>query len=76
MNSALNKYTKEAEESLYILSKKIDIQKAEKLKRYINTQLSVFGLTSKEQSERLKQGFNFFEDSKLKTFKIFDKLYT
>ncbi len=76
MNTALNKYTKEAEESLYFLSKKVDIQKAEKLKRYINTQLSVYGLTSKEQSERLKQGFNFFEDSKLKTFKIFDKLYT
>ena len=75
MQSVLNKYTKEAEESLSILSKKIDKQKADKLKQYFGTNLFVLGLPLKIQAERLKQGFDFFENTELKTFKIFDKLY-
>jgi 3-methyladenine DNA glycosylase AlkD len=75
MQLFISKYTKEAEESLTILSKKIDKQKAEKLKKYLGTNLHVLGLSSKDQSERFKLGFDFLNDSKLKTFQQFHTLF-
>ena len=76
MQSIKSKYTKEAEESLTILSKKVDKQKAEKLKKYIGTNLAVLGLTSKEQVEQFKCGFDFLNESKEKSFQQFHILFT
>jgi 3-methyladenine DNA glycosylase AlkD len=75
MQSIISKYTKEAEESLTILSKKVDKQNAEKLKKYIGTNLAVLGLSSKVQVERFKIGFDFMNDSKLKSFQQFHTLF-
>lgn len=76
MQSITSKYTREVEESLTILSKKVDKQKAEKLKKYIGTNLTVLGLTSKDQVERFKRGFDILNDSALKSFQQFHTLFT
>jgi hypothetical protein len=43
MKSAINKYTKEVEDTLNRLSIKNDKAKADKLKKYIGTNLNVLG---------------------------------
>jgi 3-methyladenine DNA glycosylase AlkD len=75
MQSVRSQYTIEVEESLTIFSEKIDKEKAEKLKKYIGTNLNVLGLTSKDQVETFKRGFDFLTDSKLKSFQQFHTLY-
>jgi 3-methyladenine DNA glycosylase AlkD len=75
MQSITSKYTKEAEGNLTILSKKVDKQTAEKLKKYIGTNLTVLGLTSKDQVERFKYGFDILNDSVLKSFQQFHTLF-
>lgn len=75
MKPDLNKYTKEVEDTLNRLSIKKDKEKAEKLKKYIGTNLNVLGLVSKLQNETHKKGFSFFSDDREKTFLIFNDIY-
>lgn len=75
MQNYTNKYTKEAEEKVKKLSKNNDIEKAEKLKKYIGTNLIVCGIPSPLQVECLKKGFSFITDDINQNFICFDKLY-
>jgi 3-methyladenine DNA glycosylase AlkD len=75
MNSDINKYTKEVEESLTRLSLKKDKEKADKLKKYIGTNLNVLGLVTKLQVDAHKKGFSFYSNDLEKTFLIFDHIY-
>lgn len=75
MKPDLSKYTKEVEDSLNRLSIKKNKEKAEKLKKYISTNLDVLGLVSKLQNETHKKGFSFFSEDREKTFLIFNDIY-
>jgi 3-methyladenine DNA glycosylase AlkD len=75
MKPGLSKYTKEVEDTLNRLSIKKDKEKAEKLKKYIGTNLNVLGLVSKLQNDTHKKGFSFFSENKEKTFLIFNDIY-
>jgi hypothetical protein len=57
MKSAINKYTKEVEDTLNRLSLKNDKAKADKLKKYIGTNLNVLGLVSKSSSRCSQKRF-------------------
>lgn len=69
------KHIAEIEKQFETISKKIEKQNAEKLRKYIGTELHVYGVTSKSQSDIAKNDFSFIEDDVLKNFKIFDKIY-
>jgi 3-methyladenine DNA glycosylase AlkD len=75
MKSDLNKYTKEVEDTLNRLSLKNDKTKADKLKKYIGTNLNVLGLVTKTQIDTNKKGYTFYSDEKEKTFLIFNDIY-
>jgi 3-methyladenine DNA glycosylase AlkD len=75
MKTDTNKYTKEVEDTLNRLSLKNDKVKAEKLKKYIGTNLSVLGLESKIQGAAHKKGFSFYSESKETVFCILDNVY-
>jgi len=75
MKSDINKYTKEVEDTLNRLSLKNDKAKADKLKKYIGTNLNVLGLVTKVQIDTHKQGFTFYSEEKEKTFLIFNGIY-
>ena len=60
MKSAINKYTKEVEDTLNRLSIKNDKEKAAKLKKYIGTNLNLLGMASKAQVDAHKKGFSFY----------------
>jgi len=75
MKSDRNKYTKEVEDSLSLLSLKHDKEKAEKLKRYLGTSLVVYGLDSKTQVELCKKGFSFYSDNKETVFSSYHDIY-
>lgn len=76
MKSAINKYTKEVEDTLHRLSLKNDKEKAEKLKKYIGTNLKVLGMVSKAQVDAHKKGFSFYSEQKERTFLIYHEVYT
>ncbi len=75
MNFDLNKYNKEVEETLKQLSLNYDIDKVEKLKKYIGTNFHVHGLTSKTQVDIYKTQLKFSNYSIEKKFEFVDKLY-
>lgn len=75
MKSDISKYTKEVEDTLNRLSLKNDKAKANKLKKYIGTNLNVLGLVTKTQIDTHKQGFTFYSGEKEKTFLIFNDIY-
>jgi len=75
MKSDRNKYTKEVEDTLNRLSLKNDKAKADKLKKYIGTNLNVLGLVTKIQIDTHKLGFTFYSEEKEKTFLIFSAIY-
>lgn len=76
MKSAINKYTKEVEDTLNRLSLKKDREKAAKLKKYIGTNLEVLGMVSKEQVDTHKKGFSFYSEHKEQTFLVYHEIYT
>ena len=67
MKSDINKYTKEVEDALNRLSLKNDKVKADKLKKYIGTNLNVLGIVTKVQLEVHKKGFSFYSEQKENT---------
>lgn len=75
MKLSTNKYTKEVEEILINASLNCDRVKAEKLKKYIGTQLHVHGLKSPHQTEIYKKGFQFYTDNSIETFNILSQVY-
>lgn len=75
MKSAINKYTKEVEDTLHRLSLKNDKEKAAKLKKYIGTNLNVLGMVSKAQVDAHKKGFSFYSQQKESTFLIYHDIY-
>lgn len=75
MKSVVNKYTKEVEDTLNRLSLKNDKDKADKLKKYIGTNLNVLGLVTKTQIDTHKKGFSFYLEEKESTFLIFNDIY-
>lgn len=75
MQSKLNTYTQEIEETLKRLSKRINSEKSDKLKKYLGTQLSVFGLDSKTQIQLCKNGYSFHTNNHESTFKIYNSIY-
>ena len=75
MKSAINKYTKEVEDTLNRLSLKNDKAKAEKLKKYIGTNLNVLGIVTKVQVDAHKKGFSFYSEQEENTFLIFNGIY-
>lgn len=68
MKSAINKYTKEVEDTLNRLSIKNDKEKAAKLKKYIGTNLNVLGMASKAQVDAHKKVLVFIWNKKNKPF--------
>lgn len=76
MKSAINKYTKEVEDTLNRLSIKNDKEKAAKLKKYIGTNLNVLGMVSKAQVDAHKKGFSFYSEQKEQTFLVYHEIYT
>ncbi len=76
MKSAINKYTKEVEDTLNRLSIKNDKEKAAKLKKYIGTNLNVLGMVSKAQVDAHKKGFSFYSEQKEQTFLVYHQIYT
>ena len=76
MKSAINKYTKEVEDTLNRLSIKNDKEKAAKLKKYIGTNLNVLGMVSKAQVDAHKKGFSFYYEQKEQTFLVYHEIYT
>jgi len=75
MKRQTNKYTKEVEDTLSRLVLKQDRAKAEKLKRYLGTQLNVYGLITKSQVDLYKQGFSFYTQNKEQTFLLLDIVF-
>lgn len=75
MKTAKNKYTKEVENVLNRLSLNNDKQKAEKLKKYIGTNLNVLGLITKDQIDAHKKGFSFYKEQKEEIFLILNDIY-
>lgn len=75
MKAHFNKYTKEVEESLSHLSLNYPKEKAEKLRSYLGTNLRVYGLTSKQQTEINKTGFSFYNSDKSAMFEVFDHIF-
>lgn len=73
--SSLNKYTKEVEHTLSQVSINCDKEKAQKLKKYLGTNLHVHGLDSKTQTTICKQGFSFYDHDKEKTFLEYHNIY-
>lgn len=70
-----NKYTKEVENTLNLLSSKNDKSQNEKLKKYLGTKLHVYGLNSQTQVNVCKKGFSFYSDNKEKNFHEFHNIY-
>lgn len=70
-----NKYTKEVEQMLNLLSLKNDKTKAEKLKKYLGTSLHVYGLSSQAQTDICKKGFSFYSEDKEKNFATLQDVY-
>ena len=75
MKSVINKYTKEVEDTLTRLSLKNDKEKADKLKKYIGTNLEVLGMVSKAQVASHKKGFSFYSEHKEQTFLVYHEIY-
>ena len=75
MKSAINKYTKEVEDTLNRLSLKNDKEKAAKLKKYIGTNLEVLGMITKAQVDSHKKGFSFYSEHKEQTFLVYHEIY-
>jgi len=75
MKTDINKYTKEVENTLNRLSLNNDKQKAEKLKKYIGTNLNVLGLVTKVQIDAHKKGFSFYSERKEETFLILNDIF-
>jgi len=75
MKSAINKYTKEVEDTLTRLSLKNDKEKAAKLKKYIGTNLKVLGMVSNAQVDAHKKGFSFYSEQKEQTFLTYHQVY-
>ena len=75
MKSAINKYTKEVEDTLNRFSIKNDKEKALKLKKYIGTNLNVLGLVTKVQVDAHKKGFSFYSDHKEDTYLLFNEIF-
>lgn len=73
--SSINKYTKEVENSLNRLSLNIDKERAAKAKKYLGTNLHVYGLDAKTQVEACKKGYSFYDSNKEKTFSEFNSIY-
>lgn len=74
MTLAINKYTKELEQTLKALSSHISKESAEGMKRYMSTELHVHGLSTKVQTDLGKQGFGFHSDPEA-TFLIYDTIF-
>ena len=68
-------YHQEIEKALQLSAKGNDCMKAEKLKKYIGTQLKTYGLTSATQLQLHKRGFNFHNENHTETFKVYDAIY-
>jgi len=75
MKLAVNKYTKEVEDTLTLLSLKKDKEKAAKLKKHIGTNLNVLGLVTKVQVAAHKKGISFYSEEKETTFLVYYKIY-
>lgn len=74
MTLAVNKYTKELEQTLKALSSHISKESAAGMKRYMSTELHVYGLGTKAQSDLGKQGFSFHSDPEA-TFLAYDAIF-
>ncbi len=70
-----HKYTKEVEDTLARLSLKSEKANAEKIRKYIGTNLLVLGMATKSQTSAFKKGFTFYSDNKEKTYLIFHEIY-
>lgn len=75
MKTISHKYTKEVEDTLTRLSLKADKAKAEKLRKYIGTNLRVLGMTTRTQTDIYKKGFTFYCDDKEKMYLHFHEIY-
>lgn len=70
-----SKYTKEVEDKLYKLASNIKPEQKEKLKKYIGTQLDVYALTSKTQTEAFKKGYSFYKGDLEQIFDTFHSIH-
>lgn len=75
MESTINKYTKEVEDTLNRLSLKNDKEKTAKLKKYIGTNLTVLGLVTKAQVDTHKKGFSFYTGDKESAYLLYHDIY-
>ena len=75
MKTDVSKYTKEVETILNRLSLNSDKEKAEKLKKYIGTNLNVLGLVTKIQVDAHKKGFSFYGKQKEEAFIILNNIF-
>lgn len=75
MTLALNKYTKELENSLKALSSHISKESAERAKQYMSTAHHVYGLGTKAQNYLGKKGFSFHGEDAEETFLIYDNVF-
>lgn len=73
--SSINKYTKEVENSLTRLAINVDKERAAKTKKYLGTNLQVYGLDTKTQVEACKKGYSFFNEDKENIFSEFNTIY-
>lgn len=75
MKTLSHKYTKEVEDTLTRLALKTDKARAEKIRKYIGTNLQVLGMASGSQTDAFKKGFSFYSDNKEKTYLVFHEVY-
>lgn len=75
MNNTTKIYVTELEDKLKALSKNIMPDKSEKLKKYLGTNLSVYGLDTKTQVEVYKNGYSFFNNNPEDILTIFDDIF-
>lgn len=75
MTLAINKYTKELENTLKALSSHISKESAERAKQYMSTTHHVYGLGTKAQNDLGKKGFSFHAEDAEETFLIYDSVF-
>lgn len=68
-------YVNEVEDKLKALSNNIASDKSEKLKKYLGTNLSVYGLNTKTQVEVYKNSYSFFNNNPEEIFEVFDIIF-
>jgi len=75
MKPDTNKYTKELENTLKVLSSHIGKERAALVKHYMSTSHHVHGLATKTQSDICKKGFSFYRSNPTETFLIYDSIF-